>query len=158
LTAIELLIVIGIIAMLAAAVALPLATMQTSAGISSSVDAIVDGLRRAQLQAASGYAAGAVAAPGVTWGVHFSDTTACALPASTFQIYGGATFASSTNTVLVTLPGSAKITALNLGGGCDVGFNRFIGTTSASGTVTISKPSGQTKTVSISSYGRVSRQ
>ena len=156
LTAIELLIVIAAIGVIAAMTSLPLATIQTSAGLSSSVDAIVDGLRRAQLQASSGYYAGAVS--GVTWGVHFSDTAACALPAAKFQIYGGAAFASATDVTIVSLPGSAKITALNLGGGCDAGFNRFIGTTSASGTVTVASPSGKTKIIAISSYGRVSRQ
>ena len=157
LTAIELLIVIAAIGVIATMTSLPLATIQTSAGLSSSVDAIVDGLRRAQLQASSGYYAGA--GSGVTWGVHFSDTAACALPATKFQIYGGAAFASATDVTIVSLPGSAKITALNLiGGGCDVGFNRFIGTTSASGTVTVASPSGKTKIIAISSYGRVSRQ
>jgi hypothetical protein len=135
---------------------LPLATLQTSAGETSSVDAVLAGLRRAELQAASGYYAGA--GPGVTWGVHFSDTVACAPSATKFQIYGGATFASATDVTIVVLPGSSKITALNFGGGCDVGFNRFSGTTSASGTLTVVSPSGKTQNVSINSYGRIARQ
>lgn len=150
-TAIELLIVIGVIAVIAAVTSLPLATMQTSAGLTGAVDSVVDGLRRAQLQATSGYY-------GSAWSVHFSDGEGCVLPASKFHIYSGTVFDSATDTIAtVELTDSSLITALALGGGCDVNFARYRGTTTNAGTVTVASPAGQSKTVTVSSYGRVSR-
>lgn len=151
-TTVELLVVIAVMAVIAATVSLPLATMQTSAGLTGAVDVVVDGLRRAQLQAASGY-------QGVSsWGIHLSDSATCTLPANQFYVYAGSVFSSASDTTdVVDLPDSAQVTALSLGGGCDVRFARFSGQTSNVGTVTITTPNGQPKDVSINSYGRVSR-
>jgi len=146
---IELLLVIGFFALMAGIVALPLSNLQTDAAGKDAALIVTDELRRAVTQAMSGH-------DGDRWGVHFSDTDGCALPAKKIHVYRGTAFTSATDTLeTIDLPNGATVTALALGGGCDASFSRFHGVTSASGTVTVTDALGHVRTVTINSYGRI---
>lgn len=149
-TALELLIVVAVTAILSALVSIPLSLVQTQAGLTAGVSSTVETLRRAQTQAASGYYAD-------KWGVHFSATSGCALPTSRIWLYRSDVFDSASDTVdAVDLQNGTKITALSIGGGCDVRFLRFAGSTTSTGTVTLTDPNGNSKVVNINGYGRIS--
>lgn len=149
-TAIELLTVIAIIGIMAAIVSLPLGNLQQRTAVRESGLRVLDTLRRAQMQAMAGHY-------GDGWGVHFSDSDGCSLPAKTIWVFRGGSFTSATDTSdAIDLPSGATVTSLAIGGGCDVKFARFDGSTTSAGTVTISDVDGATTTVSINAYGRIS--
>ena len=148
-TAIELLLVIALTAVMAGLVSLPLSLLQSNAGLTSSIGSTVDALRRVQTQAMSGYY-------GADWGVHFSTAAGCSLPTKRIWTFESNAFDSASDTsTAIDLPNGAKITALGIGGGCDVKFARFAGSTTSTGTVTVTDANGFSKNVSINSYGRI---
>lgn len=150
-TTLELLLVIAAIGITAATVFVPLSDLQGRSGLSDGAALLTDSLRRAETQALSGYY-------GDKWGVHFSAADGCALPAAKYHVFRGGSFTSATDTIdTIDLPNGVKITALAIGGGCDVKFDRYSGSTTSTGTVTVTGPYGS-KTISINAYGRILQQ
>jgi type II secretory pathway pseudopilin PulG len=150
-TIIELLLVFAFFGIMAGIVSIPLAGLLSGNALRDGAETVKDSLRRAQLQAMAGY-------HGTPWGIHFSDTDGCALPATSIHIFKGTTFTSATDTLeTVELPDGASVTALAFGGGCDVVYTRFEGTTSSSGTITVSDSNGNTRPINVNAYGRVTQ-
>lgn len=151
-TTLELLLVLGFFGLMAAMVAVPLSTLQSSSALRDGAVGVRNALRRAVTQAMSGL-------DGDRWGVHFSDSDGCALPASKYHIFRGNAFSSTTDTIeTFEVPAGASITAVSLGGGCDAKFSRFHGTATTTGTVTLTDLAGATRTVIVNGYGRISTQ
>jgi len=149
-TTVELILVIMMIGVIAGTISLPLLAMRGRSALRSAKTDVVDLLRRAQLQASSGSYAAA-------WGVHFSDSTGCSLPAAKYYLYQSNSFDPASDTTDVfEMPDTVSLTGVAVGGGCDIVFSRFSGVTSASGTVTVTGDNGETRTVSINQYGRIS--
>jgi len=150
-TTLELLLTIAVLGLTAATVFLPLAAMQGRSALQDGATGLVDTLRRAETQALSGYY-------GDKWGIHLSASDGCALPASAYHIFRGGFFASATDTIdSISLPNTVMITALSIGGGCDVKFDRYSGSTTSTGTITLTGPTGAS-TISINAYGRIFQQ
>jgi prepilin-type N-terminal cleavage/methylation domain-containing protein len=148
-TIIELLIVIAVFGVLTAAMSTPLSTLLAQSAVKDSVLTVKNGLRRAATQAMVGH-------QGDSWGIHLSDSDGCALPAKKIHIFRGAAFTSATDTIeTIDLPAGASITALSIGGGCDVTFSRYEGLTASAGVVTVTGTDSSTGTVTINAYGRV---
>jgi prepilin-type N-terminal cleavage/methylation domain-containing protein len=151
-TALELVLTIALFGMVLGTVSIALADLQNRNALQDSAAAVVDSLRRAEAQALSGHF-------GDRWGVHFSDGDGCALPATKFHIYRGAAFTSATDTYdTVDLGAGVTVTAVSVGGGCDVSFSRFHGITGSAGTVTLTNLEGATSTVTVNGYGNVVAQ
>lgn len=151
-TLIELLIVIAFFGLMAGITAIPLATLQQGAGIRDARDGIVNALRRAETQALSGHF-------GDRWGVHFSDGDGCVLPATKYHLFRGEAFTSATDTIdTFELPGGSRIAAVSVGSGCDVEFSRFHGTATTTGSITVQNDQGQSATILINAYGRITSQ
>ena len=151
-TTIELLLVIAFFGLMAAIVSIPLSTLQTGTALRDAEIAVTDTLRRAETQAMSGL-------DGDSWGVHFSDSDGCALPAGKFHVFRGSSFTSATTTIdTIELPGNATVSAAAVGGGCDVKFSRFHGSATTTGTITIANPNNESRTITINQYGRVTSQ
>ena len=149
-TIIELILVLSLFGVILGLVALPLATLQTDSALRDATIAIKDTLRRAETQAMSGYLAD-------SWGVHLSGAGGCIFPATQYYIFRGNTFDSASDTSDVfDLPVSSRISSVSIGGGCDVIFTRFHGSTTSTGIVTLQNNTGATNTVSINQYGRIS--
>lgn len=152
LTSFELLLTIALFGVILATVSFSLSTLQTRNALHDASLALVSSLRRAETQALSGHF-------GDRWGVHLSDGNGCSLPAAKYYIYRGNAFTLATDTIeAVELPGRVTITALSLGGGCDVSFSRFHGVTGSAGTITLTNLNGATSTVAVNGYGRVVQQ
>lgn len=149
-TTIELLLVITFFGIAIAVVSLPLATLQTNTALSDAVSQVKDEIRRAETQSLSGYL-------GMGWGVHLSgSTTGCTFPATEFYIFRSDTFDSASDTtVLVELPDTTSISDVSIGGGCDLKFTRFHGTTTNTGTITIQNTLGATGSLTVNERGRV---
>ena len=148
----ELLVVIAATAILSALVSIPLSTLQTQQGLNSAVNTTVTTLRRAQTQAMAGMYA-------TTWNLHLSNGNGCALPSNNIWIYQGNDFAAVSTSDLTdkySLPAGSKISAISIGGGCDVSFARYSGSTTTTGTITLVDQNNTSKTISINSYGRIS--
>jgi prepilin-type N-terminal cleavage/methylation domain-containing protein len=151
-TALELILTLALFGVVVGIVAIPLVSLQTRNAVADASARIVDTLRRAETQALSGHF-------GDRWGVHFSDGDGCALPATRFHLFRGTSYTSATDTTdAFDVPGGAAITALSLGGGCDVTFSRFQGTATPAGTITVTSVNGQSKIITVNGYGRVVEQ
>lgn len=143
---------IAFFGLMAAITSIPLATLQTGTGLRDAEIAVVDTLRRAETQAMSGFDAD-------SWGVHFSDSGGCALPAGKFHVFRGPSFDSATTTIdTIDLPGNVTVSAVSVGGGCDVKFSRFHGSATTTGTVTLVNPNNESRVISINPYGRITSQ
>lgn len=81
------------------------------------------------------------------YGVHFETTKAV--------LFTGATYSSSaTSNIVETMNSRVQISGISLaGGGSDVVFNRLVGDTSQSGTVTLSLIASSTQTKTITIFG-----
>ncbi len=149
-TILELLLTVGLLSLTAAAVFLPLSALQGRSGLQSGTAGLLNVFRRAQAQALAGYFAD-------SWGIHLSDADGCALPASQYHLFRGSAFTSATDTIeTFSLPNAVAVTALAIGGGCDVKFSRYGGSTTSTGTVTLTGPYGAT-TLTINGYGRITQ-
>ncbi len=152
-TLLELLLVIALFAVMAGMTSISLTGLVASSPLKGATITTVDTLRRAVTQAMSGHY-------GSGWGVHFSDTDGCSLPATSIWIFRGDAFSSATDTVdAIALPDGSNVSALSIaGGGCDVKFSRYHGAATTTGTVTLSNVNGATSTISINAYGKVEIQ
>lgn len=150
-TTIELLMVILFFGLALGLVTVPLVNLQGKTALQDGVLALKDTVRRADTQALSGY-------QGSAWGIHLSDDTGCATPAVKYYLFKGTTFdAASDTTDVFDVPRGAEISDVSVGGGCDVVFTRFEGTTANAGAVTLTDlTTGATSSVTINGYGRVS--
>jgi type II secretory pathway pseudopilin PulG len=147
-TSLELFLVIAFIGLMAAMVSVPLSSLQTDSALKDAAVGLVEALRRAETQAMSGHY-------GDKWGVHLSTSDGCALPTTKYHLFRGEAFDSASDTVdTFDLPATVSITAVSVGGGCDVEFSRFHGSATTTGTVTLTGPNG-TRTVDINRYGRI---
>jgi len=151
-TTLELVLVIALFGVIVAVTSIPLYSLQTRNALEDGLTGVVDVLRRAETQALSGHF-------GDRWGVHFSDTDGCVLPAKKYHIFRGSSFTSATDTLdTFDLPGNVAITDVSVGGGCDVTFSRFGGATASVGSITLTGVDSATRTVIINAYGRVVAQ
>ncbi len=149
-TTLELLLVIAFFGLMAGIVSLPLASMRQGAGIRDAEALAMNAIRRAETQAMSGNF-------GDSWGVHFSDSDGCVLPAVKMHVFRGAFFTSATDTIeTIDLPAGARVSAIAVGGGCDVKYSRFQGSATTTGSITLTNDQNQSRTIFINAYGRVS--
>lgn len=149
-TTLELLLAILLFGLVLGVVAVPLSALQTDTALKDAALTVKDTLRRASTQAMSGFLNDA-------WGLHLADSPGCSLPATSFFLFKGTSFdENDQETVLFELPPGAEISDVQVGGGCDVVFRRFHGTTTAAGTVTLSNVNGESRTLSVNVLGRVS--
>jgi len=150
-TTIELLMVILFFGVAIGLVTIPLMDLAGRTALSEGVASLKDAIRRAETQSISGYR-------GAGWGVHLSDGAGCVLPATHYYLFKGADFdAASDTTDVFEVPAGAEISDVDLGGGCDIMFSRFHGTTTDVGTVTMTGLNdGATTTLIVNAYGRVS--
>lgn len=147
---VELMLSIAFFALMVGIVSVPLSNLQDDAAGKDAAIIVTDELRRAVTQAMSGH-------DGDRWGIHFSDADGCALPATKIHVFRGHAFTSATDTIeTIDLPSGSTVSALAIGGGCDVEFSRFHGSTTSTGTVTLSDGLGHALTVTINAYGRIS--
>jgi len=152
LSSFELVLVVGLFGVIMAVTTIPLYALQTRNALQDGVTGVVDVIRRAETQALSGYF-------GDRWGVHFSASDGCALPATKYHLFRGNFFTSSTDTIdTFDLPANVTITSVGLGGGCDLKFSRFHGSATATGTIVLTGVNGATSTVTVNGYGRVVAQ
>jgi type II secretory pathway pseudopilin PulG len=146
---IELLLILAVFGIMTAVVTIPLGGLLTGSALREGETAVIDSLRRVVTQSMSGHY-------GDGWGVHFSDSDGCILPATKMHVFRGAFFTSATETIhTIDLPQGATISALAIGGGCDVKFSRFHGSTTSTGTVTVSNNLGETGNITVNQYGRI---
>lgn len=144
-TIIEVIVVIGITALLAG-LSLPISGSFLSRNeLSSESVKITDSLRRARTQSMYG-------AQDSVWGVHFTS--------SDYTIFRGSSYnpADSYNNT-TSLPGVLSISAITInGGGSDIIFDRVSGTTSTFGTTTISNDASEIRTIVVNSAGTINLQ
>ena len=151
-TSLELVLTLALFGVIIAVTTVPLLALQSRGALDDGVTVVVDVLRRAETQALAGHF-------GDRWGVHVSDGEGCALPAATFHVFRGNAYVSATDTTdAFALPANVAVTALDLGGGCDVKFSRFHGAAAPAGTVTLTGVDGVSRTITINGYGRVVAQ
>lgn len=150
-TTIELMMVILFFGVAMGLVTIPLASLQGKTALADGTLRVKDNIRRASSQSLSGYLADG-------WGIHFSDAAGCALPATSYYLFKGASFSAASDTTEVfEVPSGAEITDVSVGGGCEVMFSRFHGTTTNVGSVTLTGlDTGATTTITINGYGRIS--
>ncbi len=146
-TLIELLLVLALFGVIVAVVSIPLSNLQPSGAVKDAGITVVNTLRRAETQAMTGYY-------GDSWGVHFSNSDGCVLPAQTIHVFRGSSYTSATTTADdISLPAGAFVSSLSLGGGCDATFARFGGSTTTTGSVTVSNVNSVTRTIQVNQYG-----
>lgn len=149
-TTVELMMVIVFFAVALGLVTVPLTNLQGKTALADGTLALKDTIRRAETQALSGYLADG-------WGVHLSDTEACEVPATSYALFKGSVYDSASETTEVfDLPAGAEIADVSVGGGCDIMFSRYHGTTANAGTISLRNiADGATTTVTINAYGRI---
>lgn len=148
-TTVELILVMALFGVMASIVVIPLSTLQADNALKDASSGVVEAIRRANTQALSGHF-------GDSWGMHFSDTDGCALPASSYGLFRGESFVSATDTTeTFDLPATVTISSVSLGGGCDLKFSRFHGISASAGDVVLSGANGAVRVISINAYGRV---
>jgi type II secretory pathway pseudopilin PulG len=148
-TIIELILIFGLFALMTAIVSAPLGDLLSRSATREAALTVKNTLRRAVTQAMMGL-------DGDSWGLHLSDTDGCALPARKIHVFRGAFFTSATDTIdTIDLPSGAAVTAVAVGGGCDVKFSRYEGSTTSTGTITVVGTNNETRTITINAYGRI---
>ncbi len=141
---IELLIIIGIVILLIVMIVPSLASFRKNQALQNTTNAIVSLLQEARGQTLASYNT-------TFYSVRFETDRAI--------LFSGGSYNSSdtTNKVVVfDIPVVLQTTVLN-GGGVSVSFDRLKGTTSQHGTITIGISGGESRTVSISSSGVITR-
>lgn len=147
-TLIEVLLVLGILTVLLG-VLVPLSRrFQTSALLDVETDLLVADLRRAQVSALAGTA-------DTAHGVHIDVT-----PENVWYVFEGNTFVpGGAGSVSHPTPSSVTITSVVLaGGGHEIVFAERRGTTAQTGTLTLTGPNSETRTVSVNSAGTLEVQ
>lgn len=144
-TLIEVMLSIGIIALLAG-ISIPSANLflsRNEVGVESVK--IADSLRRARGQAMAGQEDSA-------WGVHFTATQ--------YTVFKGASYSSSDPlNDYSDMPGVLTLGAITInGGGSNIIFNRIKGDTSTYGTTTVQNDAGDSKTIVVNQEGTINIQ
>lgn len=142
-TLLELLIVLGILAVVAVASAPFLASSISRNDLQTSTWKLVDDLRRAQTQAMAGHTNSA-------WGVHVQTDRHVFFRGTTYNI-------SDPDNIVTMLPGTITISNISLNGGSsDIRFTKIRGNTNDYGTLTLlDSNSNETTTITINSAGHI---
>jgi prepilin-type N-terminal cleavage/methylation domain-containing protein len=150
-TLVEILIVIAVFSVLVALVAPVMPKSLTTNDLESSAASATDALRQAQGNVLTGREYR-------RWGVHFQ--------ADRFVLFGGAAYDSgAADNVVTVLSGQVRISAVALGGTCDVArgagdcdvhYAQIEGVPTEAGTVTFTDAYGGTKTVTVGIAGMTS--
>ena len=138
-TLIEVLVSIGILAVLAGLTVPILASLPTRASLDTSAEGLVSFLRRAQARSVAGWDDGG-------WGVVFF--------ADHYTLFQGASYAARDplQDELVTLPPTVQLVS---GLGSEVTFARAEGLSSVEGTLTLTDQYGGVRTITLNSAGRI---
>ncbi|MBI5912908.1 prepilin-type N-terminal cleavage/methylation domain-containing protein [Candidatus Azambacteria bacterium] len=142
-TLIEIVIAIGVLAIIGATLFIGFSTATESADLKTSAFKVVDALQFARTRTIASLASS-------QYGVHFEQTQ--------YVLFRGATYnASDPDNIIYALPSRAEIANIALmGGGSDVVFDRITGKTAQNGTLTvrlIADPS-KLKTIEVAVSGR----
>ena len=148
-TMLELLLVLGIFAVLAAVAAFQLANFQRGAKLESASKDIVGTLRLAHDRAVLGED-GNTDGSGDAWGIRFANAAS-----DTYQTFFGSTYSSGNVKETVFLPSGVSFTAPTEGFNADVVFAKLIGTTTLQFIVSVADDT-TTKTITTDTTGRVS--
>ena len=147
-TLIEILIVIGILAILVVMALPAFRSFRAEADLNDSADKIINTLRLAQSKTLASEEAN-------QWGVYFSTST---LPHQ-YTLFQGASYVSrvTSSDEIYDLPGSVEIYDINLTGEPEVVFDRLIGSTSQSGSISVRLKNDPTenRTIYIENSGQV---
>lgn len=148
LTILELILVLGIFALIAGVASVQLANFQRGTVLEGASKDIVSALRLAHDKAMLGED-GNVNGQGDPWGIRFANSTA-----DTYASFYGATYNVNNVKETVYLSPPLAFTAPTEGNNTDVLFTKLSGTTTAS-TITITDAS-QSKTITVDASGRIS--
>lgn len=149
-TMLELLIVLGIFAVLAAGAAMQLATFQQGVTLESAAKDIVSALRLAHGRALLGED-GDRDGKRDGWGIRFANGT----PDDIYYTFYGTAYNSASTTETIYLPSPVIFTSPSSGNNTDVIFAKLTGTTTQQYTVEVTDGQ-QTKTLTIDTSGRIS--
>ncbi len=140
----EIVLVVSIIALLAAIVGLPFSKFRQAQALQNSANALVSILGEARTKTLA-------ALDNTSYGVHIQSDQAILFTGTTYS-----PSASTNMTLLFEEPVTAQTISL-AGGGSEVKFDRLKGTTDQHGTIVIALPNGQTRTITISATGTITR-
>lgn len=147
-TVVELMVVMGIIAIIAILLIPALHDFQMRADLENSAEEIVNTLRLAQQKTISSEGAS-------SWGVYFSTST----PPHQYTLFRGANYSSRTTSSdeIHNISGTVLIFTIGLGGGQEAIFDRISGVSQQSGSITLVSraDNSKTKTIYIESSGRI---
>lgn len=135
-TLIELIIAMAIIVIVVGVLVSPFATFRRNQILKAEAENILSLINKARSQTLA-------AKNDLNYGVHFSTTSTILFPGNTYD-------PSHVANEIITLNEAVSIETIDLSGGTnEVVFNRLIGTVSATGTITVSLVSDQTKSKQI---------
>jgi len=143
-TLLELVLVVAIVAVLAAIISGPLIRFRNSQSLQNTTNAVVAVLSSARAKTLAG--------------VNDSSYSARLL-SDRVVLYVGTTYDSAAATNQITMfetPVTLGTVSLN-GGGVDVKFARLTGATTNHGTIILTLPDGQTRTITVTATGSVTR-
>lgn len=147
-TLIEILIVIGILALLIAMAFPAFRSFQAESDLNDSVNGTINALRLAQSKTLASEEAS-------QWGIYFSTSTAF----HQYTLFQGASYASRviSSDEVYDFPGSVEVYNINLGGEPEVVFDRLIGSTNQFGDISLRLKTDPTKkqTIYIENSGQV---
>jgi prepilin-type N-terminal cleavage/methylation domain-containing protein len=142
-TLIEIIVVVSIIALLIVVVALPLITFRKTQALENATNTTIAILNEARTRTLA-------AVGGTSYGVRIESTQVI--------LFTGTSYSSGSSTNEITpLDSPATASASLSGGGSEIKFDRLSGTTSQSGTITLSISGGSSHTVTVSATGAVVR-
>jgi len=140
---IEVLIVIGILAILSTGVFVAMSNLKEGRQLSSATDGVVFTLEQAKADALSGKS-------GVAHGVHFESN-------SYVRFWGSTYNASSPDNVTYDLPEDVTLQSVISGGGADIVFARLDARVSTPGTITLTDSTGGLRSISVAASGSISK-
>lgn len=143
-TVLELLMVVAIVGVLAAIISLPFSKFRNAQALQNSTNAVVALLNSARTKTLA-------AVNNTSYSVRIESSRAI--------LYTGTTYSASEQTnEIVTYESPVTLSSISLnGGGSEVKFNRLKGTTSQYGTITLTLPDNQTRIITVSATGSVTR-
>lgn len=142
-TFIELLVVLGILAVITIVAAPFLASSVSRNNLQTSAWTLVDDLRRAQAQSMAAHTNSA-------WGVHLQTDRQVFFRGATYNV-------SDPDNIVTILPATITISGFTLnGGGSDIRFSKVRGDTSDYGTITLQdSSSNETITITVNAAGHI---
>jgi len=143
-TLLEIIMVVAIIAVLAAVISLPFGKFRQTQALQNTTNAVVSALNDARTKTLA-------ALDNASYGVHIESNQAV--------LFKGTTY-SSTDPYNQSIGFESPVTLSSLslnGGGSEIIFARLKGTTDQYGTIVLTLPNNQTKTVTVSAAGSVMR-